>query len=224
MSQLLFQFHPIERPCNSFFPEMIETFPRSTIHRRFPATVCRPVCNQFIRALEETYGKSRSIGSAERRRLLHHRTYDRFSQNVSLELHQEFVYYHSPVNTQNVELNSRISRHRLHYLAHLECGRLEHSPCDMRFVDIACQAGNYASRVILPVRCIQAGECRHKIYSPVVLDLTGQRLDVGAFFNQSKIVAEPLHQRARDCDAAFKRIDRWFCAELERDSGQQSRL
>ena len=39
-----------------------------------------------------------------------------------------------------------------------------------------------------------------------------------------EVVAQPLHQRAGDGDAALERIMRWLLAELVRHSGQQSEL
>ena len=59
---------------------------------------------------------------------------------------------------------------------------------------------------VLPVRGIKAGEGGHKVDAAIVGHGSGERFNVRTSLNESEVVAQPLHQRAGDGDAAFQRV------------------
>jgi len=92
----------------------------------------------------------------------------------------------------------------------------------MSFVRIASQSRDHAACIVLPVRRVQPGERRHEVHAAVVVHRPGERLDLRALPDQSEIVADPLHQCARDRDAAFESVEGALPLELIRDRGEQS--
>ena len=48
----------------------------------------------------------------------------------------------------------------------------------------------------------------HEVDAAVVVDLAGQRLDLGRAGDDAELVAQPLHGRAGDGDRALERVDR----------------
>ena len=66
----------------------------------------------------------------------------------------------------------------------------------------------------------QAGERGHEVDPAVVVDLAGQRLDLGGAGDDAELVAQPLHGRPGDRDRALERVDRPV-AELVADGREQ---
>ena len=69
----------------------------------------------------------------------------------------------------------------------------------------ARQADDRAARVGLPVRRAQAGEGRHEHHAAAVGHALGELLHLAAALDRLQAVAQPLHHRPADEDAAFER-------------------
>src|ERR1700735_542176 len=94
----------------------------------------------------------------------------------------------------------------------------------MAFVSEARQADDHASRAGLPVRRIQSRKRGNEIDTSVVCHGSRQRLNVCAFLDEPEVVAEPLHERAGDSDAAFEGILRGLVAKFVGYCGEQSKF
>src|SRR6185369_3951309 len=92
----------------------------------------------------------------------------------------------------------------------------------MAFVRVTRETDDHATRGRLPVRSEEAGECRDDIHAAVVVDCASECFDVCARGDKTEIVAQPLNESPRDCDAAFQSIACRLLSEFERDGGDQS--
>ena len=139
-----------------------------------------------------------------------------------MKLHQQIVRYHAAIGAQDFERNTGIFFHGLDHFARLNRGGFKDGARQVALVGVPRQTGDHAARVVLPVRRIKAGKRGHEINAAIVLHRTGQVLDVRAVFDQPEVVAYPLHQRAGDGHAAFKRIHRGPAAQPVRDRSQHA--
>ncbi len=83
------------------------------------------------------------------------------------------------------------------------------------------QPGDRAARIGLPVRRAEAGERRHEHHAAAVGHAFGERLDLAARLDRLQAVAQPLHHRAADEDAALARELR-RAGELRRARADQA--
>ena len=98
--------------------------------------------------------------------------------------------------------------------------RFERGARDVAGGRAAREADDRAAGVRVPVRRAQPGERGHEIDAAVVRHRRGERLDVATIADDAEPVAQPLHDRAADEDAAFERVRR-LAAELPGDRREQ---
>ena len=94
----------------------------------------------------------------------------------------------------------------------------------MSLVDIARHAGDHAARIVLPIGRVKTGKGRHKVHATIVFYRLCQHLHFGRASNQSEVVAQPLHQRTRNRNRPFQRIDRRLAGKLIAHRRQQTVL
>jgi hypothetical protein len=137
-------------------------------------------------------------------------------------LHQQVVIGHHAVNTQRLERDPGIAFHRLQHFARLKGGRFENRAREMSAVDETGEADDGSASAVIPVRRVKPGERGDKVDAAVVRYRSRERLDIRALLDQSEVVADPLHERTGDRDAAFERVPRRGAAQLIRDGRQQA--
>ena len=76
----------------------------------------------------------------------------------------------------------------------------------MVFVAAAGQAHNGAARILIPVGCAQAGECRHHIAAVGVRHFLSHVFRVAGIVQQAQLVPQPLDGGPGHKDGAFQRI------------------
>ena len=79
------------------------------------------------------------------------------------------------------------------------------------------QADDQAAGVRVPVRRAETGEGRHEDDTTGVRDGVGDGFDLGRCAEELHVVAQPLHDRAADEDAAFERV----CGLLVEAAGER---
>ena len=99
-----------------------------------------------------------------------------------------------------------VGDHRVDELARRVGRRLERGARDVRLRVELRQAADHAARVGAPARRIEAGERRHDHAAVAAGHARGERLDVGRVLDQPEVVAQPLHERARDRDRALEHV------------------
>ena len=129
-----------------------------------------------------------------------------------------------PSTLRQVRVDAGVGGHGVDDVAGLVADRLEGRP---RQVGVGVEPGqpdDRPARVAAPVGSEQAAEGRHEVDPAGVLDLSGERLDLGRAGDDPELVAQPLHRAAGDRDRALQRVDRPGVAEAVGDGGEQSVL
>src|SRR5690606_33102185 len=88
-------------------------------------------------------------------------------------------------------------------------------------VDVAGEPDDGAPGVGPPVRSEQTGERRDEVGTTVVVNGSGQLLNLRGGGDQPQVVPQPLHQRAGDGDRPFQAVDRVLITSLVADGGDQ---
>src|SRR5262245_29988126 len=83
------------------------------------------------------------------------------------------------------------------------------------------QTGDHSASVLVPMWRVEARKSWNEVHASVVLHRASEHLDVCAVLDESQIVAEPLHERASDGDAAFERIASRSITETVGDGRQE---
>src|SRR5260370_19776351 len=92
----------------------------------------------------------------------------------------------------------------------------------MSFIRETREARNDAAGLVAPVRGIKSGKCWHKIDATVITNGTSKQFDIGAFLNQSEIIAKPLDKSSGDGDAAFQSVNGFLIAEFVAEGSKKS--
>ena len=134
------------------------------------------------------------------------RAHHRHVEQVGLPLHQQVVGGRAAVHTQLAQGAGAVAAHGLDQIDGLQRDRIERGARDVGACSAARQAHQRAARVGVPVRCAEPGEGRHQHHAAAVGYRRGQRFDFARALDDAQPVAQPLHQRTADEDAAFQRI------------------
>src|SRR4029453_1115632 len=94
----------------------------------------------------------------------------------------------------------------------------------MTFIDVSGQPGDYSSRIVFPIRSIQAGESRHEIHASIIGNGVRKSLDLCAGSEYAEIVAKPLYQRSGDRNASLQRVSSTLVRKFVRDGRQKTVL
>src|SRR5437867_8488948 len=194
------------------------------IQIRCPRMGGGPFLAEVLRILEKSYSKTGGAGCPERGSFIDRRLHHRPVKDIGLKLHEQIVLHHASINSEQLKTRATVFLHCLDDLARLKRSCLQNRSREMALVRISCQSGNYAPRIMLPVRSVQPRKRRHEIHASIVLDGPRKCFDFRARADQAEVVAQPLHQRARDRDAAFKCVMCRFAAEPECNRREQTAL
>src|ERR1700738_5102106 len=94
------------------------------VHLRSPTFIDSPIGGEFVDVFKKTDRQAGGVGSAQGRGLFYRRTYDWRVQNISLELHQKIVRYHSTIYSQKIGSNIGVFGHRISDFSDLVGSRL----------------------------------------------------------------------------------------------------
>src|SRR5690349_15969931 len=94
----------------------------------------------------------------------------------------------------------------------------------MTFIDVSGQPGDYSSRIVFPIRSVQARESRHEIYTAVIGYSIRKILDLCAGTEYPKIVAKPLYERSGDRNASLQRVSSTLIRKFIRNGRQKTVL
>ena len=94
----------------------------------------------------------------------------------------------------------------VHHVAALVGDRLQRGADQVRARRAAREPDQRAARALVPVRRAEAHEGRHQVDAAGVLDRARRRLALGGARDEAEPVAQPLHRRAGDEDAALERV------------------
>ena len=119
-----------------------------------------------------------------------------------------------------MQRRARVAAHGFEHVGHLESDGFERRAGDVSVAGVAAQADQKPCRVRVPVRRAQTHKRRHKDHAVGVGHARGQGLDIGRCADKFQVVAQPLHHRAGDKDAALERVlEALLCAR--RHGGNQ---
>ncbi len=177
------------------------------IHPRLKAHIPLPLHPQLIWIGPEPNGQTGQICRAQCCRLRDARPHHRNAEQVCLELHHQIVDCRSAVDTQCAQRSSRVAVYCIEHVRDLKGDAFQRRSNAMcPGFRIAAKAYEQSTRMRIPMWCSEANKRRYKHDSTRIGHSGGKRLHLGRRADKSKIVAQPLHHRAADEDAALKRI------------------
>lgn len=147
---------------------------------------------QLVLVLPEVDGQPGQKGSAQRRRLLHGGPFDRYLQDIGLELHQEVVPRGPTVYRQGRQWQLGILDHRVDDVPGLVGNRLQGRPDDRPAVGSPGQAEHRPADLLIPVRGPEPGEGRHDVNSAGRFGRHRHLLGLAGVLEELQAIAEPL--------------------------------
>ena len=135
-------------------------------------------------------------------------------------MHQQIVGHRAAVDAQFGDLAAQVGFHGLQYVQRLVGDTVERSARDVGRRGPARHAEQRAAGARIPVRCAESGEGRHQIDAVAMRHRACQLLDFRGALDDAEPVAQPLHDRAADENAAFERVVD-LIADLPRDRGDE---
>ena len=113
----------------------------------------------------------------------------------------------APPSTRSSRSGAPVSAaHSFEHVGHLPGDGFERGAGDVSVAGIAAEADQKPNRVRVPVRRAQAHKRRYKDHAAGVGHARGEGLDIGRGADELQIVAQPLHHRAGNKDAALERV------------------
>src|SRR5207302_1448861 len=181
-----------------------------------------PFLAEVLRILEKSYSKTGGVGCPERGSFIDRRLHHRPVEDIGLKLHEQIVLHHASIYSEHLKARATVFLHCLDHFPRLKRSCLQNRSREMALVRISCQSGNYAPRIMLPVRGVQPRKRRHEIHASIVLDGPRKCFDFRARADQAEVVAQPLHQRARDRNAALQCVMCRLAAKPEGNRREQT--
>src|SRR5947208_2481657 len=192
------------------------------IQIRCPGMGGGPFLAEVLRILEKSYSKTGGVGCPERGSFIDRRLHHRPVKDIGLKLHEQIVLHHASINSEHLKARATVFLHCAEDRERMKRSCLQNCSREMAIVRISRQSGNHAPRIMLPVRSVQPRKCGHKIHTAVVLDGPRKCFDFRARADQAEVVAQPLHQRARDRNAALQCVMCRLAAKPEGNRREQT--
>ncbi len=123
-----------------------------------------------------------------------------------------------PSTRRACERRACFAVHRFEHVGHLERDGFKRRARNVSRPGVAAQADQHARRVRVPVRRAEAHKRRHKHHAARVRHARRKRFHIGRGADELQIVAQPLHHRAANKDAAFEARTRAASARSPRPS------
>src|SRR5207244_13422840 len=114
--------------------------------------------------------KTGGVDCPERGSFIDRRFHHRSVENIGLNLHEQIVVHHTSINSEHLKTSATVFLHRLDNFPRLKRSCLQNRSREMALVRISRQSGDYAPRIMLPVRSVQPRKRRLKIHASIVLD------------------------------------------------------
>src|SRR5207245_5042269 len=125
------------------------------IQIRAPGMSGGPFLAEVLGILEKTHSQTSRISRPERGSFIDRRFHHRSVENIGLNLHEQIVVHHASINSEHLKTRATVFLHRLDNFPRLKRSCLQNRSREMALVRISRQSGDYAPRIMLPVRSVQ---------------------------------------------------------------------